>query len=253
MKTLDERASELAKSGFFGDIRMPMDVTARLEKARAEKKETVDGVDLDKIRAQKDGDKEEGDDKKPEDEKDEKPEESADDAEKSFRRIDGSSLQKARLMKAHRQPDALLIKVGAWVSSELHKSSDVATLRKAIANALPEFKKSAGKTLVAGMKEPGTVVESDARVIKLNTEVAKLQAAMAEADPFEQSVLFGKLQEVYESLAEAIMNSMGLGSPSEDLIAPDPKCEKPAAMVAKSQAEPIAIPENAGAEVVVSL
>jgi hypothetical protein len=249
--SFDERVAELCKSLSFGaDIRMPMTTTAILEKAKAEKNDTVDEIDLEKIKAQKDGDKKDEGEEKPDQDKPDADEEN--DGEKSFRRIDGSSLQKAQLMKIARVPDALLIKVGAWVSTELHKSTDLPTLRKAIASALPEFQKG-GKTWVAGLKEPGALVDGDARVLKLNTEVARLQAEMCAegADLFDQSVLFAKLQDVYEKLAEAVMDSMGLGQQTEDLI-PEKK-EAPAAMVAKSQAEPITIPENTGAEVVVSL
>jgi hypothetical protein len=269
-KTLDERASEIAASQNFGDIRIPLDVAARLQKSRSEKKDTVDEVDLEKIAAQKDADKQESPEKKEKPETEDEIDTAAtpgaeesrggDCYEKSFRTVEGSTLQKAHLMKMRRQPDAMLVKVGAWFSDSLQKA-DVPTLLKAIRVALPEFQKS-GKTWVAGLKEPGSIPagSGDAKILRLNTEVAKLQAALSAegADPFDLSVLFNKLQNVYEQLAEAVMDSMGLGQQTEDLIPCDPKEEPPTAMVShvsKSQAEePVKIPENnTGKNIIVSL
>lgn len=249
MKSLDDRAAELAKSQHFGDIRIPMDIAARLRKG-AEKKESMDGVDLDKIRAQKDGDdKEDGDEKKSDEPKKEDSEESY---AKSFHAVETGTLQKARLQKIARVPDPFFVKVGKWISDSLVKS-DIGTLRKAVAAALPDYQHEAkGKTLVAGLPEPKALSEgdNDPKILKINEEIANLQVRMCYegSDPFDQSVIFNQLQATYERLAEAVMNSMGLGLKTEDLIA------EPTVQKSQADDKPITIPENTtGKDIIVSL
>lgn len=202
-----------------GDIRIPLDMQARLEKARRgskpEKKDSVDGIDQDKIRAAKESGKEEGDE-----EEKEKPE--TDESHKSFYRAETETLQKSLLARGARVMSAAA-GAGAWVSKRLQKACDLDIMAKAMRVTL---EKAAGSALVMGVKAPASAEAKKAAyasIVALNCEIQRLNEQIQDCnEPDEQVKLNAKLRAVYEKLAIAVMQSEGMGLKTEDM-----SCDKP--------------------------
>lgn len=206
-------AAALARSQ-GGDVRIPLDMQARLEKARMakpEKKDSVDGIDQDKIRAADEAKK-----KKDEDDSEE-PE-----TEKSFYRAETETLQKSLLRRAPRIA-SVAVGAGMWASKRLAKACNLDIMAKAMRTTL---EKAAGATIVMGVKAPASAEAKKsayATIIALNCEIQRLQEKLQECSEVDEQVkLNAQLRSVYEKLSIAIMQSEGMGLKTEDMVVDKP-------------------------------
>lgn len=220
-----------------GDVRIPLDMQARLEKARKakpEKKDSVDGIDQDKIRAAKESGK------KKDEEEGEEPE-GEPETVKSFYRAETETLQKALLRRAPRIA-SVAVGAGMWASKRLQKACDIDLLARAMRVTL---EKSAGASIVMGVR-PSSSAEAKksayATIVGLNAEIQRLQEQIQNCSETDEQVkLNAKLRAAYEKLSMAIMQSEGMGLKTEDMVVDKPdtrfpdEMTKPVVGVGKSQ------------------
>jgi hypothetical protein len=249
--SLDTRAASLEKSD-CGDVRIPLNMQADLLKARKlrkEKKDSVDGVDQDKIRAMKQ--KEKGD-KKKEGEEEGEPEEAYGTAPvkgpggdtfkypkaepkapamtkpsantyafkslwESFARTQTETLQKAIMAQKGSKPSMLAI-CGAWCREKLTSGVALDTVAKSMRNTI---EKCAGATIVGGLKAPtgAPKASAHAHIVGLNAEIQTLQEKISGCSDPEMQVKYDRqLRSLMERLATCIVASEGLGIKTEDLM-----------------------------------